>query len=283
MIDVVLTKIKMEQKPFLIDLDAVLKSKAPKLANKLPRFVINYFKRIIHQDELNHILTIYADKKGVDFMDACVKYFDLTLNVEGLDKIDKSGRYIFASNHPLGGLDGICLSSILGNKFDKKIKYVVNDFLYYIENLKPIFLPVNKHGAQSRQAMEESSTAFNSDNQIITFPAGVCSRRKKGVIKDLQWKKSFIHKAIETERNIVPVYFEARNSNFFYKFANLRELFGIKFNAEMVFLADEMFKNKGRTFTITFGQPIPYSHFDKSRSTTEWASYVKEIAYSLKK
>lgn len=273
----------MEQKPFLIDLDAVLKSKAPQIAKKMPQFVVNYIKRLIHQDELNDILTIYADKTGVDFMDGCVEYFDLTLKVEGLDAIDLDGRYIFVSNHPLGGLDGICLSSIIGNRFNKKIKYVVNDFLYYIENLKPIFLPINKHGAQSRQAMEETTTAFSSDNQIVTFPAGLCSRRRKGEIMDMEWKKSFIHKAIESKRDIVPIYFEGKNSNFFYKFANLRELFGVKFNVEMMFLPDEMFKNKGQTFTITFGQPISYSHFDKSRSVAEWASYVKDVAYSLKK
>lgn len=273
----------MENKPFLIDLDAVLKSKAPQLAKKIPRFVVNYIKRTIHQDELNEVLTRYADKKGVDFMNGCVEYFDLTLKVEGLNEIDKEGRYIFASNHPLGGLDGICLSSIIGNEFDKKIKYLVNDFLYYIENLKPIFLPINKHGSQSKQAMIESAEAFGSDNQIVTFPAGLCSRKKKGEIKDLEWKKSFIQKAIESKRDIVPVYFEGKNSNFFYKFANLRKMFGIKFNAEMIYLPDEMFKNKGQTFSITFGKPIPYSHFDKSKSVKEWACYVKDITYGLKK
>lgn len=272
----------MDQSPFLIDLDAVLASKAPGVAKKMPKFVLNYIKRKIHQDELNHILTVYADKKGVDFMDACVGYFGLKLHVNGLENIDKSGRYIFASNHPLGGLDGICLSSIIGNYFDKKIKYVVNDFLYYIENLKPIFLPVNKHGSQSRQAMENTAEAYASDNQIITFPSGMCSRKKKGEIRDLQWKKSFIHKAIESERDVVPVYFEGKNSNFFYKFANVRECLGMKFNVEMILLPDEMFKNKGEEFSITFGQPIPYSLFDKSKSANEWASYVKDVAYSLR-
>lgn len=272
----------MEQKPFLIDLDGVLKSKAPKLYKRMPRFALNFIKRLIHLDELNHILTIYADKKGVDFMDSCVEYFNLNLEVKGWENLQKEGRYIFASNHPLGGLDGICLSSIIGKRFDKKVKYIVNDFLYYIENLKPIFLPVNKHGSQNRKAIEETSEAFNSDNQIITFPAGICSRRKNGVIRDPEWKKSFIHKAIESERDIVPIYFEGKNSNFFYKFANIRASLGIKFNIEMILLPDEMFKNKGKSFSITFGEPIPYSTFDKSRSISQWAEYVKEKTYSLK-
>lgn len=272
----------MRDNVFQLDLDAILKSKAPGVYKKLPKFVLNYIKRLIHLKELNEILSINADKKGVDFMDACVEYFGLTLNVYGLEKLSKDEKYIFTSNHPLGGLDGICLSSIIGNHYDKKVKYIVNDFLYYIENLKPIFLPVNKHGAQAKQAMEETSTAFTSDNQIITFPAGMCSRKKKGVIKDLEWKKSFIHKAIESERNVVPIYFEGKNSNFFYKFANLRELLGIKFNLEMIFLPDEMFKNKGQTFSVYVGEPIPYTTFDKTKSQGQWADYVKDMVYKLK-
>lgn len=271
----------MNEKPFLIDLDAVLESKAPKLKKKIPQFFLNYVKRKVHVDELNHILTIYADKKGVDFMDSCVDYFKLDLQIKGLDEIDPTGRYIFASNHPLGGLDGICLSSILGNKFNKNIKYIVNDVLYYIENLKPIFLPVNKHGSQNMELMKQTAEAFTSDNQIITFPSGMCSRRKNGVIRDLAWKKSFIQKAIESKRDVVPVYFRGKNSNFFYKFANLRESLGIKFNIEMVLLPDEMFKNKGQTFTITFGKPIPYTMFAKEKNMNKWVEYVKDKVYEL--
>lgn len=272
----------MSRKPFLIDLDKVLETKAPKLYKRIPSFIINYIKRKVHVDELNHILTIYTDNKGVDFMNSVVDYFGLTLKVYGLENIPNEGRFIFASNHPLGGLDGICLSSIIGNKYNKNIKYIVNDILYYIENLKPIFLPINKHGVQARQAMQDTTDAFSSDNQIITFPAGMCSRKQKGEIIDLEWKKSFIQKAIESQRDIVPIYFKAKNSNFFYKFANIRKKLGIKFNIEMIFLPDEMFKNKGQTFEITFGKPIPYSTFDKSKSANQWADYVKNIAYKLK-
>lgn len=272
----------MSRKPFLIDLDKVLETKAPKLHKRIPTFIINYIKRKVHVDELNHILTIYADDKGVDFMNSVVDYFGLTLKIKGLENIPNDGRFIFASNHPLGGLDGICLSSVIGNKYNKNIKYIVNDILYYIENLKPIFLPINKHGAQARQAMQDTTDAFASDNQIITFPAGMCSRKQKGVIIDLEWKKSFIQKAIESKRDVVPIYFEARNSNFFYKFANIRKKLGIKFNIEMIFLPDEMFKNKGQTFEITFGNPIPHSTFDKSKTASQWADYVKDIAYKLK-
>lgn len=271
----------MDNEPFQLNLDEVIMTKAPGLYHKIPRFVVNYLKRKIHISELNDILRRYHDKTGVDFAASCVDYFGLDLDVRGLDNIPAEGRFVFASNHPLGGLDGICLSAIIGGKFNKNIKYLVNDILLEIENLRPIFVPVNKHGRQSRKAASLIDEAYASDNQIITFPAGLCSRRFKGRIMDMEWKKNFIQKAIETERNIVPVHFTAHNSNFFYRFANIRKRLGIGFNIEMLYLPDEMFKNKGQTFTISFGKPIAYSFFDKSRSASRWAEYVKDTAYNL--
>ncbi|MBB4037188.1 putative hemolysin [Dysgonomonas hofstadii] len=273
----------MNYEPQILDLDKVLQEKAPGIYNKTPRFIINYLKRKIHLNELNEILTIYANKYGVDFMEAVVGYFGLKLDVKGLENIPANGRYIFASNHPLGGLDGICLSAVIGEKFDKKIKYVVNDVLYFIKNLQPIFLPVNKYGKQSKESTATINDAYNSDDQIITFPAGLCSRKEKGKIIDLPWQKNFIQKAIESKRDIVPVHFEGKNSNFFYRFANIRKRLGIKFNIELIFLPDEMFKNKGETFFITVGEPIPYTMFDNTRTTRQWAEYVKEKSYSLAK
>lgn len=273
----------MSEKPFQLDLDEAIKTKAPKLYKRIPRFAIDGLKRKIHLDELNHILDIYKDEQGVDFAAACVGYFNLNLEVDGLDKIPDKGRFIFASNHPLGGLDGICLSAVIGRKYDKNIRFPVNDILLMIKNLQNIFVPVNKHGSQSRRAAKLLDEAYESDNQIITFPAGLCSRRQKGVIVDVEWRKNFIQKAIESKRDVVPVLFSAKNSNFFYRFANIRKRFGVKFNIEMLYLPDEMFKNKGQTFVITVGEPIPYTFFDKSKSPAQWAEYVKEKVYSLKK
>lgn len=268
--------------PALLDLDSILKKKASGVYKKTPRFVIDYLKRKIHIDELNEILTLYKDDFGVDFMTSVVRYFDLNLIVKGLDKIPTNEKYVFVSNHPLGGLDGICLSAIIGERFEHKVKYLVNDLLYYIKNLQPIFIPVNKHGNQSKNKAQALNEAYLSDNQIITFPAGLCSRKQKGRIDDLEWKKSFIQKAIESKRDIVPIHFEAQNSNFFYKFANIRKFLGIKFNVEMILLPDEMFKNKHKNFTITFGDPISWKNFDNSKNAQAWADQVKQISYSLK-
>lgn len=270
-------------RPFRIDIDRVLRDKAPRFYNKLPRFFINWLKRTVHQDEINDILDRNQGLEGVEFMRMLVdEEFKVTLHAEDEENIPETGRFIFASNHPLGGLDGICLSAFLGEKFKGKIKYLVNDVLYYIEPLKPIFVPINKYGAQGKASVKAINEAYASDNQIITFPAGLCSRKRNGIITDLDWLKNFINKAVEFQRDVIPVHFEGRNSTFFYNLANLRKASGIKFNAELIYLPDEMFKNRGETFTITFGKPIPWQTFDNSKTPSEWALFVKKQSYALK-
>lgn len=266
-----------------IDIKQVLRQKAPSAARKIPGFMVDYLIRTVHQDELNEILRRYHDKDGVAFMQELIGYFDLNLELVNEENIPAEGRYIFASNHPLGGLDGICLSAIIGGRFDGKIRYLVNDLLLYLSNLRSIFVPINKHGAQGKKNAELIEKAYASDNQIITFPAGLCSRKQNGKIQDTEWKKSFIQKAVEYRRDIVPVFFEGRNSNFFYRLANMRKALGIKMNYEMIYLPDEMFKNKHKTYSIHFGKPIPWQTFDSSRKPAEWAEWVKEIVYNLKK
>ena len=263
-----------------IDVKQVLRSKLKNKAAKIPSFIINYLIRIIHQEEINHILELYKDLQGYPFVEALMGYFNIRLDVKNEENLPPKGRkYIFVSNHPLGGFDGICLSYLIGKHYDGKIKYLVNDLLLAIPNLRPIFTPVNKHGAQSKAAALQIAEAFRSDNQMITFPAGLCSRKQKGIIRDLDWKKSFIQKAIEHQRDVVPIYFEGCNSNFFYRLANFRKLFRIKMNLEMLYLPAEMFKQKNKSFRISIGRAIPYLTFDSSKKPSAWAEWVKNEVY----
>ncbi len=264
----------------LIDVKEIVRQKVPEIAPKIPNFLTDYLTRLIHQDELNDILSRYREKDGVDFMNALIAYFDLTIQQHG--ELPSNGRYIFSSNHPLGGMDGICLSSIVGNHYNGKVRYLVNDLLLHIQNLKSIFVPINKHGAQNKENVQLIETAYASDNQIITFPAGLCSRKIKGEIMDLEWKKSFIQKAVQYQRDIIPIYFNGMNSARFYRLANWRKALGIRMNYEMILLPDEMFRAKHRSFSIYIGQPIPWQTFDKSRTPQQWAEWVKQLVYNLK-
>lgn len=263
-----------------IDVEGVLNKKNPTLSKKLPRFLINYLKRIIHQDEINEFLSQHGDKQGVEFGKAFMDNLNITIEVKNLDKIPDGPLYSFAANHPLGGLDGIALAIVLGEKYEN-IKILVNDILMSIPNLADFFLPINKHGSQAREAARKINETYQSDCQILQFPAGLVSRKQHGKIEDLEWKKTFISKTIAHKRDVIPIHVSGENKPFFYNLANIRKLLGIKSNFEMLYLPNEMFKFRNKKITITFGEPISYCSFDKSKSQSEWAEYVKRIVYAL--
>ena len=267
---------------FLIDIDRILREKAPSKAKYVPGFVVSYLKRIIHQDELNEFLVRSQGKVGVEFLEACMEFLDAHLDVRGMENLPDDGRLCtFVSNHPLGGQDGISLGYMLGKHYDGRVKYLVNDLLMNLHGLAPLCIPINKTGRQAKDFPLQVEAGFSSDNHIIMFPAGLCSRRQQGVIKDLEWKKTFVVKSVQHQRDVVPIHFEGRNSDFFYNLANLCKALGIKFNIAMLYLADEMLKNRHKTFRVTIGKPIPGQTFDRSLTATEWAQYVKDVVYTL--
>lgn len=270
------------EKIIRLDIAKVVKSKAPNTF--VPTFIVKYLQRIVHEKDFNKLFEDSKGKKNLDFIEASFDLFNVKASINNMNDLPPAdGKYIFASNHPLGGLDGLALGLILGRQYDEKVKLFTNDILMHVSPLKEMFIPINKVGSQGKNHAEILQDFFNSDHHLITFPAGMCSRKVNGKIIDLDWKKSFISKAIQYKRDVVPVYFEGRNSTFFYNLANLRKFLGIKLNIEMLFLADEMFKQKGSNFNIVVGKPIPWQTFDKSKPLTQWAQWVREIVYSMQK
>lgn len=267
---------------FLIDIDKILREKAPKQSKYVPGFVVSYLKKIVHQDELNVFLRESKDQVGVDFLKSCLDFLDAKIVVKGEENLPKDSLCTFVSNHPLGGQDGLALGYVLGKYYNGKVKYMVNDLLMNLRGLAPLCIPINKTGRQAKDFPKMVEAGFASDNQLIMFPAGLCSRRQSGVIRDLEWKKTFITKSVENHRDVVPIHFDGRNSNFFYNLANVCKALGIKFNIAMLYLADEMLKNRHKTFTVTIGKPISWQAFDKSKTPLQWAQYVKDIVYKLK-
>lgn len=225
----------MADGPLVIDLHSILRKRLPKKISRfIPGFVISGLARLIRQEELNEILRVTYPSRGSEFSRKVLKHLDIKLTVDGLENLPSDIRFMFASNHPLGGLDGIALIAVLGEKYgDENIRFLVNDMLMNVEPLRDVFLPINKFGKQGREASLLISEALNSDKQILQFPAGLCSRlHSNGEISDLEWQKSFVAKAIETKRDIVPLYFEGRNTKKFYRTARLRKRLGLKFNIE---------------------------------------------------
>ncbi|MEQ1732762.1 MAG: 1-acyl-sn-glycerol-3-phosphate acyltransferase [Bacteroidia bacterium] len=265
----------------LIDIEKIIASKNPALLKYMPRFVINYIKRTIHQDELNEAISRNRNNFEYDFAVGAFKEFDCTLTVEGQENIPLTEGCIIASNHPLGGLDGISLMYLVGS-LRKDIKFLVNDLLLNLRNYGSIFIPVNKLGKNSPEYLANIDKVYASNACVLVFPAGLCSRKNdKGEIEDLLWRKSFINKAITYKKDIIPCHTEARNSNWFYNLAYYRQKIGVKANVEMFYLADEMYKMRGRPIKFTFGKPIPWQTFTNDKTEAEWAVLVKQHVYAL--
>ena len=266
-----------------IDIDKILRGKIGEKMKFVPSPLVGWLKRIAHQDEVNAFLWESRGKTGVEWLEACVKYLDMTLEVEGKENLpdpNDNKLYTFVSNHPLGGEDGVALGAIIGRHYNGRFRYLVNDLLMNLPGLAPVCIPINKTGHQSRNFPAMVKAGFESNNHMLMFPAGLCSRRHKGVIRDITWTKTFISKSIEYQRDIVPIHFSGQNSDFFYRLANFSDKY-LPFNLAMLFLVDEMYKNVHKAFRVTIGKPIPWQTFDKSRSPIEWAQYVKDQVYSL--
>lgn len=267
-----------------IDINDILKSKMGGKARFVPSPFIGWLKRVVHQDQVNEYLWQSRNLTGVDWLEECVRYLDMTLEIEGRENLpgkDDGRLYTFVSNHPLGGADGVALGAVIGRHYDGRFRYLVNDLLMNLPGLAPLCIPINKTGSQSRSFPAMVEAGFGGDNHILMFPAGLCSRRINGQIHDLPWKKTFIVKSVETRRDIVPIHFGGKNSDFFYRVADICKKLGVKFNVAMLFLVDEMYKNTHKTFRISIGKPIPWQTFDRSKTPVEWAKYVQDVVYTL--
>ena len=266
-----------------IDIDKILKDKMGAKAKWVPRPLVSWLKRIVHQDRVNSFLWESRNKVGTEWLEECVKYLEMNLIVKGKENLpakDDGKLYTIVSNHPLGGADGVALGAIIGRHYDSHFRYLVNDLLMNLPGLAPLCIPINKTGKQSRNFPAMVKAGFESDNHMMMYPAGICSRKRHGVIRDIPWSKTFVVKSVEYHRDVVPIHFSGHNSKFFYRLANFSDRF-LPFNLAMLFLVDEMYKNVGKTFEVRIGTPIPWQTFDKSRTPMEWAQYVQDQVYSL--
>ena len=264
-----------------IDIDGILRDKMGAKAKFVPGPLVSWLRHIIHQEEVNRYLWESRHLSGTEWL---VRYLDMTLVLEGEENLpakDDGRLYTFVSNHPLGGEDGVALGAIIGRHYDGRFRYLVNDLLMNLPGLAPVCIPINKTGSQSRSFPAMVESGFRSDNHMLMFPAGICSRRRGGVIRDVEWKKTFIVKSVEYQRDVVPIHFGGQNSDFFYRLANFSDRYVRKVNIAMLFLVDEMYKNVHKTFRVAIGKPIPWQTFDKSRTPAQWAQYVQDRVYEL--
>lgn len=274
------------------DIRTVLKQKAPKA--HVPGFLIRYLERIAHIKQMNAFLRKYPDVKNYDFIRLVLdEELGCSASIDGIENIPTDGKpLIFASNHPLGGLDGMIIAQMIhesrSSRGDSRpLKVIVNDLLMFMEPLAGLWAPVNKVGRLTKEQAQQQHALWESETDVLTFPAGICSRLQridgKWQIQDFEWQKNFIQRVREYQRDIVPIYFEGRNSKFFYTLAYIRKLLHIKLNIEMLYLVDEMYGAHGKHFKVHVLPPISYTSLDTSKSPKEWAAYIKQIVYNQKK
>ena len=264
-----------------IDVERIIASKNPRLLKWMPGFILRYLKRIIHEKEINEFLEEHKEKKNLEFCKEVVKYFNIKVEVEGLERIPKNGKITISMNHPLGGMDAMILVTALeGHRED--LKFIVNDILMNLDNLKDLFVGVNKVGKSKAKSHGRVLDLFKSDQAVCVFPAGLVSRKIKGQVQDLEWKKTFVTNARKNERLIVPVFIEGRLSNFFYRLSNWRKFFGIKANIEMLYLSNELFKQHNRTIRFKVGEAIDIGSINENKKDKEIAVDIREKVYSLR-
>lgn len=273
------------------DIRTVLKQKAPKA--HVPGFLIRYLERIAHIKQMNAFLRKYPDVKNYDFIRLVLdEELGCSASIDGIENIPTDGKpLIFASNHPLGGLDGMIIAQMIhesrSSRGDSRpLKVIVNDLLMFMEPLAGLWAPVNKVGRLTKEQAQQQHALWESETDVLTFPAGICSRLQridgKWQIQDFEWQKNFIQRVREYQRDIVPIYFEGRNSKFFYTLAYIRKLLHIKLNIEMLYLVDEMYGAHGKHFKVHVLPPISYTSLDTPKSPKEWAAYIKQIVYNQK-
>lgn len=273
----------MKDEPLKLDIDRILQERAGRYRKFIPKPLVSWLKRTICQDDLNEMLAVNHGKRDGAFCRGVIDHLNVTVEVKGesnLPPIDQR-RVLFVSNHPLGGLDGMALIDFVESRYGGPVGFIVNDLLMAIEPLSDTFIPVNKHGAQSRRSLKAVDEAFAGNDPLLIFPAGLCSRTgRDGVVRDLEWQKMFVKKAVEYQRDIIPLFFNGENSPFFYKFAKRRKRLGIKFNIEMIYLPREVFRSRGKHFDILIGKPISWRSLDAKNASDE-AERIKQTVYSL--
>lgn len=271
--------------PLEINVGEVLRQRIPRYWRFIPRGLVRWLERTVCQDELNRLLRDNFPRRDADFCRGVLDDLGVTVNFHNLDNLPPKEltRVLFVSNHPLGGLDGMALIDFVRTYYGVAPRFIVNDLLNAVEPLSDTFIPVNKHGTQSREAIRRLDDAFASDAPLLMFPAGLVSRRgKKGVVADLEWQKMFVAKARQYGRDIIPLHFYGENSSFFYKFAKFRRRIGLKFNIEMIYLPREVFRSKGKTFDVVVGKPIPHASLDDMPPARK-AQQIRQMVYALEK
>ncbi len=267
----------------MIDIQKEIEKKFPKIKEKenvLKKSLLKIAKKIVHEDSINQFLSQNSHLKGFDFVDAVLDYFDFdyTVSSNDLQNIPSTGKVIIIANHPLGGLDALCLLKLVG-QIRKDVKILANDFLVGFEALHSLMIPLdNFKDRQSKESIKKIYEALKNEEAIIIFPAGEVSRATPKGVKDPAWNKGFLNFAKNSNSAILPIFLDAKNSKTFYTISLINKTFST------LLLSNEMFNKKSKNINIKIGQIIPSENITPKGLNKDFlVNLYKKHLYALKK
>ena len=267
----------------MIDVQKEIEKKFPNINKKqnfLKKSLFKVAKKIVHEDSINKFLKQNSHLKGFEFVDAVLDYFDFdyTVSSNDLQNIPSSGKVVIIANHPLGGLDALCLLRLI-SQVRKDVRIVANDFLVGFDALNSLLIPIDNYKRrQSKKDIKKIYEALNNEEAVIIFPAGEVSRATTKGIKDPTWSKGFLNFAQNTSAPILPIFLDAKNSRTFYTISVINKTFST------LLLSNEMFKKKSKRINIKIGQIIPNENIaPKGIDKKYLLNLYRKHLYSLKK
>ncbi|MBZ9631137.1 lysophospholipid acyltransferase family protein [Salegentibacter sp. LM13S] len=240
---------------------------------------------ILRTTKLSRLNKEYQKRKnlsGIEFIDSILEGFEIDFEIpeKDLKRIPKSGPFITISNHPLGGIDGMILMKLLLNQ-RPDYKVIANFLLHRLDPLKPYIMPVNpfedhKEAKSSLGGIKEAISHLKEGHALGMFPAGEVSTYKdKKIIVDKPWEPAAMKLIQKAKVPVVPIYFHAKNSTFFYRLASMSDIF------RTAKLPSEMLTQKRRKIKVRIGNPISVEDQLEHPNLETFTAFLRRKTYML--
>ena len=240
---------------------------------------------ILKTTKLSRLNKEYQKRKnlnGIEFIDSILEGFEIDFEIpeKDLKRIPKTGPFITVSNHPLGGIDGMILMKLLLRE-RPDYKVIANFLLHRLDPLRPYIMPVNpfedhKEAKSSLAGIKEAIAHLKEGKALGMFPAGEVSTYKDHkIIVDRPWEPAAIKLIQKANVPVVPIYFHAKNSTFFYRLASMSDIL------RTAKLPSEMLTQKRRKIKVRIGNPISIEDQLEHTNIETYTAFLRRKTYML--
>ena len=238
--------------------------------------------RLLRISTINRIYNRNKEKKDLEFLNSLMDEFQIEFEIpeEDLRRIPKQGPFITVSNHPLGGIDGILLLKLL-IEHRPDFKIIANFLLHRIEPLKPYVMPVNpfeshKDAKSSVAGIKNALLHLKDGNPLGIFPAGEVSTYRDGkLVVDKPWEEGAVKLIKRAEVPVIPIYFHAKNSRFFYFLSKIND------TLRTAKLPSELLSQKDRVIKVRIGKPIAVKDQKEYQDINAFYEFIRKKTYML--